>query len=127
MSNTVGAIPWYKSQVQISQVAALVSAAIALSPKLGTLIGVKTPADVEAWVTTVFGIFALAAPIIGTVFRAKSAIQPLTITQSAADAHPATVQAQSTVLLAPAPTAPMTQQINSPPAAAPVPGKPWGK
>ena len=87
------AAPWYTSQVQKAQVAAAVSALVALSPKVGAWLGVKTPADVSAWVETVFGFITLAAPLIGTVLRARSKLQPLTLTKAKAAAHPATIAA----------------------------------
>jgi hypothetical protein len=89
------AVPWYQSPVQIAQVSTLISAAIALYPKAGNLLGLSTPADVETAVTTIFGTIALVAPIIGTFLRAKSKLQPLTLTQAAADAHPANVAAKA--------------------------------
>jgi predicted lipid-binding transport protein (Tim44 family) len=137
------AVPWYQSKVQISQVAALVSAGVALSPKLGKLIGVNTPAEAMIWVETVFGFIALVAPILGTIWRAKSKLQPLTFTQAAADVHPATIaakvnaqnartaaadvaaqQKKAPVGATPNPTVPLPA---APTASPPVtPGKPWG-
>lgn len=89
----VAAIPWYQSPVQKAQITSAVSALIALSPKIGKFIGVSTPADAAVWVETIFGFITLMAPIIGSVVRAKSAIQPLTLTKAAAAVHPQTVAA----------------------------------
>src|SRR5580698_6102714 len=94
-TTTVGALPWYKSPVQVAQVATFLSAAIALFPKLGTMLGITTPADVTNFVQTAFGAIALIAPIVGTVLRAKSTIQPLTLTQTSADNHPSTAMAKA--------------------------------
>jgi hypothetical protein len=81
--------------VQIAQVATFLSAAIALFPKLGTYLGITTPADVTNFVQTAFGAIAMVAPIVGGVLRANSTIQPLTLSQTAADNHPATAMAKS--------------------------------
>jgi hypothetical protein len=130
-TTTVGALPWYKSPVQIAQVATFLSAAIALYPKLGTLLGITTPADVTNFVQTGFGAIALIAPIIGTILRARSKIQPLTLSQSGADNHPSTAMAKAEgtqttdVQSMPLPIIPETRPIQPP--AAPIPGKPWGK
>jgi hypothetical protein len=86
-------IPWYQSPVQRAQVTAAVSAVIALFPKVGGLIGVKTPDDIAVWVESVFGAVTVAAPILGAIWRAKSKLQPLTLTKAAAAAHPAAVNA----------------------------------
>jgi uncharacterized membrane protein len=115
---TVGAIPWFKSPVQIAQVTSLLSAAIALFPKLGTWLGIKTPDDVTTLVQTTFGFIALVAPIVGTIMRARSTIQPLTLTQTAADNHPSTIKAEATA------SAVHTDPVS--PSTTPT-SKPWGK
>jgi hypothetical protein len=89
------AVPWYESKVQIAQVTALISAIVAMFPKVGTYIGITTATQVAPWVETVFGFIALAAPLVGTVLRAKSKYQPLTLTQAGADSHPATIAARN--------------------------------
>lgn len=88
---TAAAAPWYTSPVQKAQVVAAVSALVALSPKLGKLIGVNTHTEAAAWVETIFGFITLVAPILGALWRARSQLQPLTLTQAKADAHPATI------------------------------------
>lgn len=93
--NTVGAVPWYQSKVQIAQITSLVSAFIALFPKIGAALGLKTSDEINTTITTVFAFIAVAAPLVGTIFRAKSTIQPLTLTQAKADVHPATVAAEA--------------------------------
>jgi hypothetical protein len=127
-TTTVGALPWYKSPVQVAQVATFLSAAIALFPKLGTLLGLTTPEQVANFVQTAFGAITLIAPIVGTILRAKSKIQPLTLSQTAADNHPATAMAKSEGTEAATVQTP-TQVSPAPPAssAPPPPGKPWGK
>lgn len=91
---TVGAAPWYTSKVQIAQITSLVSALIVLFPKLGSALGLNTLDEVNTTITTVFAFIAVAAPLVGMIFRAKSTIQPLTLTQAKADAHPATLEAK---------------------------------
>ena len=79
-------IPWYKSPVQVAQVATAISALIAVFPRVGNWLGLTSPTAVNDAVTAVFGVIALVAPVVGTVLRAKSPIQPLTLTQTSADA-----------------------------------------
>lgn len=92
---TLGAAPWYKSPVQIAQVTSLLSALVAMCPRVGVVLGLNSPNDVSNAVTTVFAFIAIAAPLVGTVLRARSTIQPLTLTQASADNHPATVAKES--------------------------------
>lgn len=89
--NNLDAIPWYSSPVQIAQVTSAVSALIALFPKLGQALGWTSPSDISTGVTTIFGVIATAAAIYGSIKRASSPIQPLTLTQTSADVHPNTV------------------------------------
>lgn len=81
--------PWYTSQVQKAQVVSAITALIALFPKAGALVGIKTPDQVAIWVESIFGIATLAAPIVGIIWRAASRLQPLTWTKKAAAAAPA--------------------------------------
>lgn len=96
--NNLDAIPWYRSPVQIAQVTTVVSGIIALFPKVGQLLGWTTPGDISTGVTAIFGVIAVIAPIYGSIKRAKSPIQPLTLTQTAADIHPNTVANAETPL-----------------------------
>lgn len=89
--DTVSAIPWYKSPVQIANVTAFASAIIALFPQVGRALGLATPTDVSTAVTTVFAFAAIVAPAVGGILRAKSKVQPLTLTAAQAEAHPNTV------------------------------------
>jgi hypothetical protein len=82
-------VPWYTSAVQRTQVVSAVTALIALFPKAGALLGIKTPDQVAVWVEAVFGFATLAAPIAGIIWRAASRLQPLTWTKKAAAAAPA--------------------------------------
>lgn len=91
--NTLGAVPFYKSPVQIAQVTTFVSALIAMFPKWGAVVGLTTPDQVNTAVETTFGFIALVAPFVGMILRAKSKIQPLTITPTGAANHPATAVA----------------------------------
>ena len=113
------AVPWYQSPVQKAQVVAAVSALVALSPKLGSLVGIKTPAEASAWVESLFGAITFVAPILGSIWRARSKLQPLTLTKAGAASHPATVAAEVAAMPVsqhPATTAPTVD-----------PTKPWGK
>jgi uncharacterized membrane protein len=128
------AAPWYTSPVQKAQVVSLVSALIALSPKIGHFLGIKTPADVQLWVESLFGFFTIVAPIVGTIMRARSPLQPLTLTQKAADEHPATEAdaAQAKVNEQNAHTAALVIAAQRRKASQPTPPsidptKPWGK
>ncbi len=89
--DTVAAIPWYKSPVQIANVTAFISAIIALFPEVGKKLGMSTPTDVSTAVTTIFAFIAIAAPAVGGILRAKSKVQPLTMTAKQAEVHPNTV------------------------------------
>lgn len=89
------AAPWYTSKVQITQVVTLISALCAISPKVAKTFGLNSLTDIQTTVEAVFGTIAFLAPVIGTWFRAKSPLQPLTLTQAKADAHPATIAAQT--------------------------------
>jgi hypothetical protein len=118
---TAGAIPWYKSPVQIGLVTTALSAAIALFPKLGTALGLTSPTAISDAVTSIFGVIAVVAPIIGSVMRARSKVQPLTLTQAGAAANSSTqavVQTQAAMKQAGIPTAVETQaKIDAAPAA----------
>jgi hypothetical protein len=87
------AAPWYQSAVQKAQVSTAVAALVALSPKLGNLIGVHSSVEAAAWVETVAGIYAVASPLVGILWRARSKLQPLTLTRARAEVHPATIAA----------------------------------
>jgi len=89
--NNFDAIPWYRSPQQIGLVTTAVSALVAIFPKIGQLLGWSSPGDIANGVTAVFGAIAIIAPIIGTFIRAKSTVQPLTLTQAAAEVHPNTI------------------------------------
>jgi hypothetical protein len=86
------AIPWYKSPQQIMHVTTAVSALLALSPKAAAAIGaflgidLSTPANVQVAVEALFGFIAIVAPSVGAWLRARSKVQPLTISQKKADA-----------------------------------------
>lgn len=90
MSN-LDALVWYKSPQQIGLVTTAISALIAVFPKLGQLLGWSSPGDVANGVTAIFGVIAVIAPVVGTFIRARSTVQPLTLTQAGADMHPNTL------------------------------------
>lgn len=86
--DTVGAAPWYTSPVQISQITAAISGVLTVFPQLANLVGLTDTTKITAAVTVV-------AAVAGAIFRARSKIQPLTLTQAKADNHPATVVADN--------------------------------
>jgi len=124
------AIPWYKSPQTIGLITTFIAAAVALFPKAGQLLGLTSPTAIATAVSNVAGLIALIAPVVGTIFRVKeSSGQPITLTQAGADAHPATIAAETAaaaprVVLPDPPSAPGPAAT---PAPSPIPGKPWGK
>ena len=121
------AAPWYTSAVQKAQLTTSIGALVALSPKLGSLIGVKTSAEAAVWVESVAGAFTVIAPIAGMIWRALSKLQPLTWTKAKAEVHPATIAAEAAASAPHVATVdPITQPVPAKPPT-PVPGKPWGK
>jgi hypothetical protein len=94
------AIPWYRSPQTIGLITTFIAAAVALFPKAGVLLGLTSPGAIQTAVENIAGIIALLAPVVGTIFRVKSKEQPITLTQAAADTHPATVAAEATPAVA---------------------------
>jgi hypothetical protein len=88
---TLDAIPWYRSPVMISQVVSFISALTAIAPKLTNAVGLTSPDAITQTVTAVFGVITLVSTTYGAVKRARSTIQPITLTQAAADVHPQTL------------------------------------
>jgi hypothetical protein len=89
--NNLDAQAWYRSPVQIAQITSAISAVIAIFPKLGQLLGMTTPGEISNTVTVIFGAISIIAPVYGSIKRAASKIQPLTLTQEGADVHPNTL------------------------------------
>lgn len=89
------AIPWYKSPVQIAQLTTAVTALAAVAPKAAAYLGLTTPEAISTTVQNVCGGVSFLALAYGIIRRALSPIQPLTLTQARADAHPATVATQA--------------------------------
>jgi hypothetical protein len=115
------AAPWYTSAVQRAQLSTAVGALVALSPKLGTLIGVQTSAQAAMWVESVAGAFTVIAPILGMIWRAVSKLQPLTLTRGNADVHPATIAAERAAAVI-TPVFPVTPGVShAPPPPPPAP------
>jgi hypothetical protein len=107
------AAPWYTSAVQRAQLSTAIGAVVALSPRLGALIGIKTSADAAAWVECLAGTFTVIAPIAGMVWRAVSKLQPLTWTRAKADTHPGTIAAERAAA-AGSPVFPVTPRASTP-------------
>lgn len=91
--NTNAALPWYRSPVYISQIVTIVSTLTALFPKAASLLGLSTPESVQTTIEALFTIIALGSGVVGEVKRRNSVVQPITLTQAAADDHPVTVAA----------------------------------
>jgi hypothetical protein len=85
------AVPWYQSPVQIAQLTTAVTALAAVSPKVAAFLGLTTPDAINTTVQNVCGGVSFLALLYGIFKRAKSPIQPLTLTQARADTHAATV------------------------------------
>jgi hypothetical protein len=101
-------------------VVTLVSALAAISPKVANTFGLTSLAAIQTAVESIFGTIAVLAPVLGTIWRARSNLQPLTLTKASAAAHPATVSAAVAAM-------PISQAPAA--ASAPIvdPAKPWGK
>ena len=99
MTIPVAAIPWYKSPQTIGLITTAVSAAVALFPKVGQLLGLTSPTSISDAVSSAATVIALIAPVVGAIFRVKSKDQPITLTQAAADNHEVTVLAERTAEL----------------------------
>jgi len=110
-------ITWYKSPVQVAQVTTAISALIAVFPRVGIWLGLTSPTAINDAVTAIFGVIGLVAPIVGTALRAKSPIQPLTLTQTSADAKitPETAAATGTFNAYQAASKTTSSPPNSPP------------
>lgn len=87
------AIPWYRSQVIIAQVSSAVSGSIAILPKSATLqaLGLENPETVSGYITVVFGVIAAVAQVMAVIARARSNLQPVTLTKTGAEMHPNTL------------------------------------
>jgi hypothetical protein len=103
-------IPWYQSAVQRAQLSTAIGGLVALSPKIGNLIGVHTSDQAAAWVESVAGAFTVLAPIIGMFWRAFSKIQPLAWSKRLAAKHPANIAASELSPIVPKPESPSEQR-----------------
>ena len=117
------AIPWYKSPQTLGLITTFIAALVALFPKIGAALGLTSPSAISNAVSTIAGAVALIAPVVGTIVRTQSKEQPITLTQAAADAHPATIAAHVEQTM----SANMLGTTPHPPIATPIPGQPWGK
>jgi hypothetical protein len=94
MSNQA-AIPWYSSPVQLAQITTAISTLVALAPGIASRFGLTSPQAVQDAVQSIAGVVALIAVSYAGIKRARSTIQPLTLTQAGADVHPNTVAANA--------------------------------
>lgn len=124
------AAPWYTSKVQLTQLSTAVFALIAVFPKIGQWLHLTSESDVSNAVSAIAGVAALLSPILGTIFRARSPLQPLTLTKAGADAHPQTQAAAFSHTVAQTQGGPGPASSGASPAPAPVltvdKTKPWG-
>ncbi len=98
----MNAIPWYRSPVFVSAAVSVVSSLIGLTPRLAVALGLTSPGAIQSAVDSVFQVIGLGAALYAAVKRQSSEIQPLTLSQKAADAHPANTPTP----VAPPPSAP---------------------
>lgn len=92
--STVGATPWYTSQVMIGTIVTILATMVGVFPKLGQLLGFTSTAVISNDVTAICQAIAFLAGVYTAIKRASASVQPLTLTQAAADIHPATKAAQ---------------------------------
>jgi hypothetical protein len=74
----------------IGTVVTILSMLAGAVPKAAAALGLTSPAAISNDVTAVFTVIGLLAGLFTAVSRAKAGVQPLTLTQAAADIHPAT-------------------------------------
>jgi hypothetical protein len=89
----LAAIPWYQSPVQRAIVVTLITSGVAVAPKIGFALGLKSPGDVENAVSFFFQLISIATGLYAYYQRKHSKLQPLTTTQAQADVHFATLSA----------------------------------
>jgi hypothetical protein len=95
---TVGALPWYQSPVMIAQVVTAITAFTAIAPQVAVKFGLTDQSAITNTVSSLFGVIAFIATLYGAFKRKTSTVQPLTMTQAAADVHPATAVAKANPL-----------------------------
>lgn len=132
------AIPFYKSPQTLGLITTFIAAAVALFPKAGVALGLTSPGAIETAVTNLAGVIALIAPLVGSILRVNSKEQPVTLTQTSADNHPATIQANAEIttnaqnahtaaLVIAAQRRKAATSVPLPLSPVPInPGKPWG-
>lgn len=134
------AIPFYKSPQTLGLITTFVSLSIAAFPKLGVGLGLTSPGAISAAVQNTMEVIGLVAAGLGTVYRVKSDVQPITLTQAAANVHPTTIKVITDEMIhrqnahvaafraQEAPTKPVLPPMKQPPVVPQlVPGKHWGK
>lgn len=90
---TIGAAPFYTSQVFISLVITVLTQLFAVAPKLFTAIGWTSTDIISSNVQAIFQVIALIAGAYAAKSRQQSKLQPLTLTPGSAELHPATIAA----------------------------------
>lgn len=85
------AIPFWKSKVYMSAAVTVLSAFLALSPKIASAFGHPTTDAITTFVEAVFELAALISAGYTAHARQVSPAQPITFSQKAADNHPVTI------------------------------------
>lgn len=97
----MNAIPWYRSPVYVGAVVTIISTLLSLVPKLAAALGLTSPDAISHAVDSAFQLVALAAGVFTAYKRQSSPDQPLTLTKTGAETHPANT---------PQPTAPPSEK-----------------
>jgi len=95
------AAAWYTSKVQITQIATTLFALVGAFPIIGKWLHLNSMTDALAAVSAVAALAAIVSPLVGTFIRARSPLQPLTLTKAGAEVHPQTQAAVFTAGLQP--------------------------
>ena len=95
------AIPWYKSSVTRGALISFATLLGVLAPKLAAVLGLTSTNAISAVVDNLLIVCAAIAALSTFIARVRSPIQPVTLTQAAADVHPATIALSTTNLKEP--------------------------
>ncbi len=93
--NTLGAAPWYTSAVYKGIAVSMATGVAGYLPGLFRWLGWTSPEAIHSGIELLFQGAALIAAGYALRKRTTSSIQPLTLTQAKADAHPATAVANA--------------------------------
>ena len=85
------AIPWYKSSVTRGALTSFAALLVVLAPKLAVLLGLTSNDAISAVIDNLLIVAAALSALYTFIARIRSPVQPVTLTQAAADTHPATI------------------------------------